>query len=444
MNSNVSNPMKTKKMLPLLLSMSIPPMFSMLIQSLYNIIDSIFVSYINQDALTAVSLVYPLQNIVSGVAIGFGVGVSAIVAMNLGAKDKEAVNKTATHAMILSGIHCLLFIIIGFLVTKPFLRMFTSDATILSWGTQYSYIVNCVSFGLMYMLVIEKIYQASGNMLIPMLVQAIGCIVNIILDPIFIFGMFGLPKMGVAGAAAATVIAQIVAFIVYVLIWKNRDNGIHLAFKGFRFDKSIIKRLYMIGIPSAVMLILPSLVVSLLNGILKDISVSAIAVLGIYFKLQTFVYMPASGMVQAMRPIVSYNHGAGDRHRVHEAIRSGILICLVIMTLGTLVSMFFPSEIFSMFNADAQLLGIGVPALRIISTGFIVSTLSIILCGAFEALGMGTQSLILSMLRQLIILVPVAFVLSRFMGLNGVWIAFPIAEILTSVVAIFYRKKYIQ
>lgn len=444
MNENKSNPMKTKAVLPLLMSMAIPPMISMLIQSLYNIIDSIYVAQINNQALTVVSLIFPLQNIVLAVAIGFGVGVSALIAINLGAKNKEGVNQAATHGLVLSGLHSLLFIVVGLLFTKPFLRMFTTDPTIFKWGTSYSYIVTCFSFGVCFMLVFEKIFQANGNMVIPMMVQAIGCIINIVLDPILIFGKFGFPAMGVVGAAIATVFAQITTFVIYIFIFRKKNFGIHLNFKHFRFDFAMVKKLYSVGIPSSIMMALPSLVVSMLNGILTSISTASIAVLGIYFKLQTFVYMPASGLVQGMRPIVSYNYGANDMKRVNETIKKALLVTIIIMTLGTIICMGLPTQIMNLFNADESLLLIGIPALRIISTGFIVSSLATVVCGAFEALGMGSKSLILSLLRQLIILIPVAFVLSRFLSVNGVWMAFPIAETITAIVSLLFLKKYIK
>lgn len=435
--------MATKPVLKLLMSMAIPPMISMLIQSLYNIIDSIYVSQISDNALTAVSLVFPLQNIVLAVAVGFGVSVSACISMNLGAKDQDAVNKTATHGVVLTFLHSLLFIIAGLLVTKPFLSLFTDNQQIFTWGCQYSYIVTTLAFGQLFMILIEKIYQASGNMVIPMLVQLIGCVINIVLDPILIFGKFGFPELGVVGAAIATVFAQICSFIIYLIIFTRRNYGIHIKLRGFHFEKHIVKRLYSIAFPSAIMMSLPSILIGILNGILIKISVAAVAVLGIYFKLQTFVYMPASGVIQGMRPIISYNHGAGSKDRVLKTIKSGFLVICVIMTLGTILSLALPNQVLKLFNATDDLLSMGATALRIICLGFILSTFSIVLSGAFEALGKGFQSLTISLLRQLIILIPLSYILASSMGATGVWISFPIAEGIAALVSLLLMKKYI-
>ena len=438
------NPMKSKAILPLLLSMAIPPMISMLIQSLYNIVDSIFVAQMGEKALTAVSLVFPLQNVVSVVAIGFGVGINSCIAINLGADNKENVNKAAAHGIVLTLIHAFIFIIAGIFLTKPFLRLFTSDEEIFKWGYQYAVIVMCFSIGVLYQLVYEKIYQAMGNMILPMILQITGCVINIILDPIFIFGKLGFPAMGVVGAAVATIIGQMSPFIIFAMIFRKNNHGIEISIKGFEFDKEIIKRLYSVGLPSSIMMALPSVLVSVLNGILVTLSQSAVAFLGIYFKLQTFIYMPANGLIQGMRPIIGYNYGACEKERMIKTIKTSLAVVAVIMAAGTVISMVYPEYILKMFNAENELLEIGVSALKIISIGFIFSSISVVFSGAFEGMGEGVKSLAITLLRQLIVIIPIAFIMAKIFGINGVWMAFPISEILTMISAIFFMKSNLK
>lgn len=438
------NLMGTKPIFPLLMSMAIPPMISMLIQSMYNIIDSIYVAQLGEKALSAVSLIFPLQNLTNAVAVGFGVGVNACVAMSLGAKDDDKVNSTATHGIILSLIHGIIFIITGMILTKPFLNIFTNDKEILNLGYEYGSIVICFSFGFLIYLVIEKLFQAVGNMTTPMILTILGAVINIILDPIFIFGKFGVPAMGIKGAAIATVIAQMVSFILGVILFRKRNGGINITLNNFKFDKDIILRLYGIGVPSSIMMAMPSLLISILNGILVQVSQVSVAVLGIYYKLQTFVYMPANGVVQGMRPIISYNYGANNKKRVRSTLKVSLIVVMSIMAVGTLLLLFIPKEILHLFNATDNMMDIGIKALRIISLGFIISSVSIIYSGAFEALGKGVESLIVSLLRQLIILVPLSVILLKLFNLNGVWISFPISEIISAIVSIILMKKILN
>lgn len=440
MNST-ENIMGTKKITPLLLSMSIPPMISMMIQSLYNIVDSIFVARLSPDALTAVSLAFPLQNLILAVAVGFGVGLNACIARRLGAKNMKAVEQTATHGFIFTGIHALIFVILGIFITKPFIRLFAQNEQIFNMASTYSYIVIFCSFGQLFHLFAEKSFQATGNMLIPMFIQGLGAIINIILDPILIFGLFGLPALGVAGAAIATVTAQIIACGVSLMLFFQKKNPVKLNFKGFKFNRDIIKSLYGIAIPSSIMIALPSALVGILNGILVGLSDFGVGVFGVYYKLQTFIYMPANGVIQGMRPIMSFNYGAKNHKRMKATVKSALSISGIIMILGTILFMAIPQEIMALFNDSPEILKVGASALRIISVGFVVSTISIVLSGAFEALGHGVQSLIISLIRMLLIIPPVAFILSRFMGLYGVWAAFPVAEVLASVTAIILYKK---
>ena len=438
------NLMGTKPIFSLLMTMAIPPMISMLIQSMYNIIDSIYVAQLGEKALSAVSLIFPLQNLTNAVAVGFGVGVNACVAMSLGAKDDEKVNSTATHGIVLSIIHSIIFIIIGILLTKPFLNMFTNDKEVLKLGQQYGSIVICFSFGFLIYLIIEKLFQSVGNMSIPMILTILGAVINIILDPIFIFGKFGVPAMGIKGAAIATVIGQMASFIVGVILFRKRNIGIKIDFINFKFNKDIILKLYGIGIPSSLMMAMPSLLISILNGILVQVSQVSVAVLGIYYKLQNFVYMPANGVVQGMRPIISYNYGANNKKRVNDTLKISLTVVMSIMALGTVLLLFIPKEILHLFNATEDMMSIGVKALRIISLGFIISSINIVYSGAFEALGNGKESLIISSLRQLIILVPSSVILLKLINVNGVWVSFPISEAICAIISILLIKKHLK
>ena len=433
--------MKTKPVFPLLLSMAAPMVLSMLIQSLYNIVDSIFVARLGTEALTAVSLVYPLQNIVLSLSVGVGVGINSVIARKLGEQKPEEANKAASIGMGLTFIHCILIIIFGLLVTKPFLSIFTSDPQTLAWACRYSYIVLCFSAGSLIHICFEKIFQSVGAMLLTMISLLVGCITNIILDPILIFGLFGLPAMGVTGAAVATVTGQFCSLFVYLIIYGRKDIGIKISPKYFSFDKSTILQIYSVGIPSSLMLAAPSLMSGILNFMLAGFSDIYVAILGIYLKLQTFLYTPASGIVQALRPIAGYNYGAGEKERLHKIIRCSMLLVVAIMTAGTLAALVFPQQIFAVFIDDPALIGPGSTALRIISLGFIVSTVSVVYAGLFEALGCGKKSLLISLIRQIVIIIPLGFILSRIWGPVGIWVCFPIAEFLAAGMARIMVKK---
>ena len=403
--------MRTKPVFSLLVSMSVPMMLSMLIQSLYNIVDSIYVSRLGTSALTAVSLAYPLQN-------------------------------AATLGVVLSVFHCILFILAGIFVTRPFLSLFTSDPAILKDACDYTYIVLCLSFGALLQLAFEKIFQGIGKMKITMYLLIVGCVINIILDPILIFGLLGFPALGVAGAAIATVIGQICAFLLYVVVYLRKTYAVHIKIKYLKPDWKIIGQIYSVGIPSSIMMLLPSVLISILNRILAAFSDLYVAVLGAYFKLQTFIYMPANGIVQGMRPILGYNYGAGEYKRVRSTIRYSLVCAAAIMLLGTLLSLLIPEQIFALFDADADLMAAGVTALRIICLGFLISSIGVIYSGTFEALGNGRNSLIISLLRQFVITIPVSYILAHFFGPIGVWISFPAGELCASIVAFFLLKAY--
>lgn len=436
-----SDSMGSRPVFPLLMSMAIPPMISMLIQSMYNIVDSIFVSKLGEDALTAVSLAFPLQNLVLAAGVGFGVGVNAAIARNLGAENHREVNKAASHGVVLTAIHSVLFVLLGLFATEPFFRLFTKDETVLSLGCTYSYIVITLAAGSLFHIFIEKMFQSIGNMLLPMIMQGVGAVINIILDPILIFGYFGFPAMGVAGAAIATIIGQFSACGLSVWLFYKNHGSISISLKGFRFDKQMLKTLYSVGIPSCIMICMPSVMIGILNSILAAVSQTAVAVLGVYFKLQTFVYMPASGLVQGMRPLISYNYGAGNRERVKKILSASLYSTGVIMALGTVLFLIFPEPIMKLFHAGNTMMSMGTAALRIISTGFLVSTVGTILSGAFESLGKGVQSLVITVLRQFIVIVILSLIFIKPFGITGVWITFPIAECLASVVGVILFRQ---
>ena len=436
------NTMANKPIFPLLMKMAIPPMLSMLIQSMYNIIDSIFVAKLGEKALTALSLAFPLQNLSLAFSVGLGVAINALIAQNLGAKKNNLANNIASHGIFLSLLHSLLFIFIGVFLIKPFFSIFTNDPETLNYAITYGSIVITFTFGSIIHITIEKMFQATGNMIIPMFLQVVGAVVNIILDPILIFGINGYLKLGVSGAAIATIIGQISTCLLAILLFRKK-SFLKLSLTTFKPNLQIIKNIYSIAIPSGVMTALPSILVTLLNGLLTTVNQSAIAFLGIYFKLQSFVYMPANGLIQGMRPLISYNFGAKHFERVKKIIKVSIIVTSVILCSGTLIFMTFPKFILSWFNATSSLLNIGIIGLRIFSICFIVSSVSIVISGTFESLGNGKYSLTISLLRQLIITVPLAHILLFLIGLNGVWLSFLIAECIASIVSIILLKKEI-
>lgn len=445
MNTNQTR-MRTKPIFPLLVSMALPMMFSMMIQSLYNIIDSIFVAKLGSDAFTAVSLIFPLQNLVLAVAVGFGVGVNSCIAIATGSQDIKRAENAAMSGILLSILHSVLFILFGIFATRPFLQMFTTNEAILNMGSQYGYIVLCLSFGCLIQVCYEKIFQALGNMNITMIVLSVGAVINIILDPIFIFGYLGFPAMGVAGAAIATVCGQISGLFIYIFYYHKKKDSIllQISLKGFSPRIQIIRQLYTVGIPSSIMIALPSILISSLNSMLVRFSSVHVAVLGIYYKLQTFIYLPSGGIVQGMRPIVGFNYGAGEMDRVKKTLDLSLVFTAAIMLVGTLLSLIIPEQLLLMFNANEETLKIGIPALRIISLGFLISSFGVIYSGAFEALGKGLSSLIISLLRQLVIILPLSGLLIPLIGPTGVWITLPIAESIASAISILLIRRTLR
>lgn len=422
----------------LILTMSLPIMASMLVQALYNIVDSVFVAQISENALTAVSMAFPLQNLMIAVSTGTAVGVNALLSRNLGAKNYERVNHIANHAVFLAVMSYLLFVVIGFFGAEPFFRSQTDIEEIVVYGTQYTRICLCFSVGLFVQMFFERILQATGRTVASMVTQMLGAIINIILDPILIFGMFGLPAMGVAGAAVATVAGQIVGAIVGVIINEKKNKEVKIQLKGFRPDFALIKQIYGIGIPSIIMASIGSVMNYGMNRILLGFTSTAAAVFGVYFKLQSFVFMPVFGLNNGMIPVISYNYGAGNRERVVKAVKTSAVMAVGIMLMGLLVFQTIPGLLLNMFDASETMLEIGMPALRTISLSFLFAGFGIACSGTFQALGKAFFSMLMSIARQLLVLLPAAYVLSLSGKVALVWWAFPIAEAVAIVVCICF------
>lgn len=432
--------MKEKPVLPLLVSMALPMVISMLVNSLYNIVDSFFVARISEQAMTALSLVYPVQNLINAVAIGYGVGINALIAFYSGAGDRVSVDTAATQGFLFAAIHGILITVGSISIMPAFLHMFTSDEGVIELGIQYSTIVFMFSLVIMIGLSFEKMFQSVGRMGMTMISMLCGCISNIILDPLLIFGIGFFPEMGIAGATWATGIGQVITLAVYVFMYLARPIPVRIRRNYLKFNRSMDLKLYSIGIPAILNLALPSLLVSFLNGILALYSQSYVVILGIYYKLQTFLYLPANGIVQGMRPIIGYNYGAGEHKRVRRIYDMTLCMSCIIMVLGTVLCLTASKQLISLFTSNPETVLSGQKALRIISAGFIVSSVSVTSSGALEGLGKGTQSLIISLFRYVVIIIPAAFILCRIWGPVGVWSAFWITEFITAAIsAVVYR-----
>lgn len=425
----------------LLISMSLPMMISMLVQALYNIVDSIFVSRINENALTAVSLAFPLQSLMVAIGAGMGVGVNALLSRSLGEKEFDKANKTAVNGVFLSLVSYLIFFIVGLVAVEPFYASQTTDAQILEYGRQYMTVVCCCSFGMYAQFIFERLLQSTGKTVYTMITQGTGAIINMILDPILIFGYFGLPAMGVTGAAVATVIGQIIAGIMAFIINKKKNTEIKLQFRGFRPDLQIIKHIYIVGVPSIIMQAIGSVMTYGMNRILMVFTSTAVAVFGVYFKLQSFIFMPVFGLNNGMVPIIAYNYGAGKKDRLLKTMKLSIIYAVCIMVVGFLVFQIFPTQLFALFDASETMLTLGVPALRIISISFLFAGFCIICGSVFQALGNGVYSMMVSIARQLVVLLPVAYLLSKLGNVNYVWWSYPIAEIASLTMSVYFLIK---
>lgn len=425
--------MATERIPRLIMKMSLPMMMSMLIQALYNVVDSIFVARYSEAALTAVSLAFPLQNLIIAFAVGTGVGINSILARRLGEKREDLANMAANTGVFLAFITFVIFAFIGLFFARPFLSIFTEDAELLELSTQYAQICLCFSFGCFIDIAIERILQATGDSFHPMIIQASGAITNIILDPVFIFTF----DMGVAGAAIATVIGQWVSMFL-AIFYVRKNHYVRLKFSQMRPNRRIIKDIYVVGAPSIVMNSVSTVLVSALNGILIQFSNTAVSVLGVYYKLQSFVFMPIFGLNNGLIPILAFNYGARSKKRMMDSMRYGIVIAVTIMIIGTLIFQFFPSLLLSFFNAGEEMLAIGIPAMRIISICFIPAAFSIILISSFQATGFGIASMMVSIIRQLIVLLPCAYILAEVMGISGVWLSFTVAEVFGLAFAVIF------
>lgn len=434
--------MKTRPIFPLVLSMSLPMVVSMMVASLYNIVDSYYVAKINEDAMTALSLVFPVQNLINAVTIGFSIGANAVISYHLGAQDHQKANAAATQSIVYNAIHGII-LTIGCIAVMPFfLRLFTTDVQVIDMGTRYSRIAFAFAVFVAISMSMEKIFQAVGKMMMTMVCMMSGCVANIILDPILIFGWGPFPEMGIEGAALATGIGQTLSLAIYIICYIVGHFPVRLCFTANTFNTRLTKKMYSVGIPATLNLALPSLLISCLNIILSAYSQVYVLVLGVYYKLQTFLYLPANGIVQGMRPIIGYNFGAKEYGRVEKIYRVALTLSACIMAVGTILCWLMPSQLIGLFSTNADTIAVGSTALRIISIGFIVSSISIISCGALEGLGMGTPSLIISLLRYALLIIPVAFILSRLFDAVGVWHAFWITELVTAIIAYcVYRKK---
>lgn len=433
--------MKERRILPLVLSMSLPMVISMAVNSLYNIVDSFFVAKISEDAMTALSLVFPIQNLVNAVTIGFAIGINAVIAYFLGAKQEHKANEAATQGIVCNLLHGIL-LTVGCIAGMPlFLRMFTENQTVLDMGLRYARIVLLFSVVISMAVSFEKIFQSVGKMKVSMFSMMVGCVSNILLDPVLIFGLGPAPRLGIEGAAIATGLGQIFSLAVYLLIYMFRPMGVRIQLRGFAMNKGLLLRLYSIGIPAALNMALPSVLISALNGILAAYGQVYVLVLGVYYKLQTFLYLSANGIIQGIRPLVGYNYGAGEYRRVRRIYITSLTLIAAIMAAGTVLCLLFPQSLMGLFTDNRETLAIGAAALRIISLGFVVSAVSVTASGTLEGLSQGMPSLVISLCRYILVIIPAAFVLSRVCGACGVWYAFVISELLTAAAAgLIYRR----
>lgn len=436
--------MKEKPVLPLILSMSLPMVLSMLVNSLYNIVDSFFVAQISEDAMTALSLVFPVQNFINAVAIGFAIGINAAIAFYLGTEEYSRANMAATQGMVFAVIHSIVITVSVISIIPTFLRVFTSSEPVIDFGIRYSVIAFSFTFIIILGGTFEKIFQAVGNMKVTMISMMCGCIANIILDPVLIFGIGFFPAMGIEGAALATGIGQTITLAIYLVIYFVRPIRIRISRQFLTFDKKTASKLYFVGIPATLNMALPSVLISALNSILSSYSEVYILVLGIYYKLQTFLYLPANGIIQGMRPLIGYNYGAGEQKRVKEIYNIVLCMSSVIMVLGTIICLLIPGQLINLFTHVPETIHTGEIALRVISAGFLVSAISVTSSGALEGLGKGMPSLIISLCRYIIIIIPSAFLFSKLFGAVGVWNAFWVAEFITTIISFFIYHRTIK
>ena len=438
------NKMGSMNIKRLILTMSAPIVVSMMVQSLYNVVDSIFVAQISEEAITAVSMAFPFQQLMMSVGIGTAIGVNSLLARNLGAKQFSQVNKIANNGLLLAFLSFIAFFMMGLLLSDKLITIQTDNQEIISHGPVYLRICLMGSLGIFTHLMFERLLQATGKTMYTMIAQISGALMNIILDPIMIFGWFGMPAMGLAGAALATVISQYIGALVVAYLCIRKEKDIDIGFRYMKPDFKIIRDIYAVGIPSIIMISISSVTIFSMNQILAKFSITAVALLGIYFKLQSFIFMPVFGLNNGIIPIVGYNYGAGNKERMRETIFLGMRYAVTIMLIGTLIMMVFPDKLLGMFNASDQMMDIGRVAFRIICISFPFAAISIISIGVFQAIGKGTLSMIISIIRQLVVLVPLAYLFSLTGNLSMVWWSVIIAELVAISICVRNIRKIIN
>lgn len=433
--------MKERPVLPLVVSMALPMTLSMLVSSLYNIVDSYFVAKISEDAMTALSLVYPVQNLVTAITVGFAIGVNAVISFLLGAGKQDQASCAASLGMWLNLLHGAL-LTVGCLLAMPgFLSLFTDSDAVLSLGLRYSGIVFWFCVPIAAGMSFEKTFQAVGKMTVSMICMLIGCAANIILDPLLIFGIGIFPALGIEGAAIATGLGQCLTLVAYLVFYAAGALPLRIRLRRLTSVGFLTRRMYLVGVPATLSLALASLLITALNGILSAFSQTYVLILGAYYKLQSFLYLTANGVVQGIRPLMGYNYGAGEYRRVRQIFRTSLLLIAAVMLLGTVLCLAVPGSLIALFTDNAETIRMGAGALRIISLGFVVSSVSVTASGALEGLGKGMESLCISLCRYTVIILPLAWVFSRFWGADGVWHAFWVTEVLTAALSwVIYRR----
>lgn len=433
--------MKEKKVTTLVLQMSLPMILSMAVNALYNIVDSYFVAKISQNAMTALSIVFPVQNMINAIAVGFGIGLNAMIAFSIGAKEEGRANNIASTGVFLSVVHGIILTLGCFIGMPAFMRHFSAEQQIIQLGLEYVNWVLLFTIIIQVSVAYEKLFQSVGRMKVSMSSMMVGFIANIILDPIMIFGFWIIPEMGIRGAAIATGIGQVCTLVAYLLFYFFTPISVKTECKYIRFDWGVIKKVYGVGIPAALNMAFPSVLISALNTILTAFGDAYIMILGIYYKLQTFIYLSANGIIQGIRPLISYNHGAEQWDRVKKIAYTAEVFILVIMVLGTVLCQVYPENLIAMYSDNSAIIQNGVTALMIISLGFVVSSLSVVASGVCEALGKGNLSLVISLIRYMVVIIPVAWIFSKFWGVNGIYVAFVFTEFTAAIVSIFILRK---
>lgn len=439
------NKMGTMPVVKLVFNMSLPAILSMTVLAMYNVVDSIFVGNYSQKGLNAMSIVYPMQMLLISVSVGTAIGVNSLVSRKLGERKQNEANSAATHGLVTCLFSYILFLLLGIFAVKPFMGVFTTDAETMQYGIDYLRIVLCLSVFSIIQVMIEKTLQATGNMIYPMLFQMLGAVVNIIFDPLLIFGVGIFPEMGITGAAIATVFGQFCGMLFAVIVLFTKSHDIKITFRGFRLNAMMLKQIYGVGFPSIIMQSISAIMILGLNTIFTiNNSAVSVTVLGVYFKLQSFVFMPCFGLNQGVLPVLGYNYGARNKKRVYDTLKCGIIAAVSIMIIGALLMWLIPDRLIAMFGGDQSLMDVGIPAFRIISLCFVPAAVSIIMITLFQATGKGFRGLFISFARQIVVLLPVAYLISVTLGVNYVWYAFPIAEAVALVIALLFFLNLVR